>query len=100
MWFPLELLILFRRRSPSLDTPLAVEFFRILLEINLLREPPQSDLSKSLTELRNPDLHRFRRMLQLSAFPLLRAAWLQAPHMLLICPIDAYECSELRFLLT
>ena len=39
-------------------------------------------------------------MLQLSAFTLLRVGGLQTPHMLLICPIDAYECSEQRLVPT
>ena len=41
----------------------------------------------------HPDFHGLRGMLQLSNFPLLRVGCL-TPHMLLIRPIDAYECSE------
>jgi hypothetical protein len=49
--------------------------------------------------LGNPDFHGLQGMLQLSAFPFLRVGCLHAPHMLLIRPIDAYECSEQRLLL-
>jgi len=56
-------------------------------------------MGESLAQLTDPGLHRFRAMLQLSAFPLLRAHRVQAPHMLFIRPIDGEEGSKLWLLL-
>lgn len=51
---------------------------------------------KSSTQFSHPSLHRFWFVLQFSGFTLPRIGRLQAPHMLLICPIDAHESYKLR----
>jgi hypothetical protein len=56
-------------------------------------------IGEALAQLTDPGLHRFR-VCSSSPLPLLRSHSSQAPHMLFIRPIDAYdEGSELRLLL-
>lgn len=50
---------------------------------------------KTLARLTHPRLHRFRTVLQISAFQLLRVRGLRTPLMFLISAIDADEGSEL-----
>ena len=65
----------------------------------LLQRHRNGTVGESLTQLTHPGFHRFRSVHQLSAFPLLRARGLQAPHVLFIRPIDTHERRELRLLL-
>src|SRR5271165_3531757 len=67
--------------------------------LHLLHRYGDRAIAESLTELSHPGLYRFRGVLQLSAFALRGAGCLQAPHMLLIRPIDTHERRELGLLL-
>src|SRR5260370_358844 len=51
---------------------------------------------EAATQFPPPGLHHFGLVLQFSAFPLRRICRLQAPHVLLIGPVDAYERHKLR----